>query len=167
MRSMKKDGKDVEGGRFMRGSDGRLSFSEKDRGRVWKEHMERIMNEENEWDQRVEANLVEGPVERVSREEVVEAIGEMKAGKAAGPSEVSVEMIKASGAIGIEVMTKLCQGVLDGRGMPDEWALSVVVPIFKGKGDAMSCGAYRGVKLLEHAMKIVERVLEKRIRHTW
>ena len=28
-----------------------------------------------------------------------------------------------------------------GRGMPDEWALSVVVPIFKGKGDAMSCGA--------------------------
>ena len=28
----------------------------------------------------------------------------------------------------------------------------------------MSCGAYRGVKLLEHAMKMVERVLEKRIR---
>ena len=27
----------------------------------------------------------------------------------------------------------------------------------------MDCGAYRGVKLLEHAMKIVERVLEKRI----
>ena len=37
----------------------------------------------------------------------------------------------------------------------------VEVPIFKGKGDAMSCGAYRGVKLLEHAMQIVERVLER------
>ena len=48
--------------------------------------------------------------------------------------------------------------------MPDEWALSVVVPIFKGKGDAMSCGTYRGVKLLEHAMKIVENVLERRLR---
>ena len=46
--------------------------------------------------------------------------------------------------------------------MPDEWALSVV-PIFKGKGDAMSCGVYRGVKLLEHAMKIVEKVLERRM----
>ena len=53
--------------------------------------------------------------------------------------------------------------MLDGRGMPDEWALSVVVPIFKGKGDAMNCGAYRGVKLLEHAMKIIEKVLEKRM----
>ena len=34
----------------------------------------------------------------------------------------------------------------------------------RGKGDAMSCGAYRGVKLLEHAMKIVEKVLERRMR---
>ncbi|XP_068674313.1 uncharacterized protein [Montipora foliosa] len=54
VKSMKKDGKDVEGGRCMRGSDGRLSFSEKDTGKVWKEHMERIMNEENEWDQNPE-----------------------------------------------------------------------------------------------------------------
>ena len=79
----------------------------------------------------------------------------MKAGKAAEPSEVSVEMIAASGEIGIDVMVELCQSVLDERGMPDEWALSVEVPIFKGKGDAINCGAYRGVKLLEHAMKIV------------
>ena len=69
----------------MRGSDGRLSFSEKDRGKVWKEHMERIMNEENEWDQNVEADLVEGPVERASCEEVVKAMEEMKAGKALDP----------------------------------------------------------------------------------
>ena len=38
--------------------------------------------------------------------------------------------------------------------MLDELVLSVVIPIFKGKRDAMSCRAYRGVKLLEHAMKI-------------
>ena len=48
--------------------------------------------------------------------------------------------------------------------MPEEWKTSVVVPIFKEKGDVMDCAAYRGIELLEHAMKIVERVLEKRIR---
>ena len=48
--------------------------------------------------------------------------------------------------------------------MPDKWKTIVIVPIFKGKGDVMSCGSYRGVKMLEHAMKIVERVLERRIR---
>ena len=48
--------------------------------------------------------------------------------------------------------------------MPDEWALRAALPIFKGKGDAMSCGGYRRVKFLEHAMKIVEKVLERRMR---
>ena len=28
----------------------------------------------------------------------------------------------------------------------------VVLPIYKGKGDPMECGSYRGIKLLEHAM---------------
>ena len=97
----------------------------------------------------------------------------LKSEKATGPFEVSVEMIVPSGEVGVKVMywmelywmvLELCQRVLDGRGMPDEWKTSVIVPIFKGKGDVMSCGSYRGVKLLEHAMKIVERVLERRIR---
>ena len=42
---MKKDGKDVKGGRCIR--DGRLNFSEKDGAKVWKEHIERFMNEQN------------------------------------------------------------------------------------------------------------------------
>jgi len=40
----------------------------------------------------------------------------------------------------------------------------VVLSIFKGKGDVINCVSYRGVKLLEHGMKIVERMLERRIR---
>ena len=42
---MKKDGKDIEGGRCMRGKDGRLGFSETDRKRIWKNHMEEINNQ--------------------------------------------------------------------------------------------------------------------------
>ena len=96
------------------------------------------MNEENEWDQNLKAELVEGPVERVSQKEVVKVIREIKVGKAAGPLEVSVEMILASGEIRIGVMVELCQGVTHGRGILDDWVLSVVVPIFKGKGNAVS-----------------------------
>ena len=73
-------------------------------------------------------------------------------------------MIPASGEAGVSVMMKLCQHVLDGKGMPDEWQTSVLIPIFKVKGDVRSCNTYREVKQLEHAMKIVERVLERRIR---
>ena len=72
-------------------------------------------------------------------------------------------MITVSGKIGIKVMMEPCQRVLDGRGIPDEWKTSVIVRIVKGKGDIMSCGSYRGVKLLERAVKIVEKVLERRL----
>ena len=68
-------------------------------------------------------------------------------------------MISGSREVGVNVMLELCQRVLDGKGMPYKWQTSVLVPIFKGKGDARNCNTYRGVKLFEHAMKIAERVL--------
>ena len=58
----------------MRGSDGKLCFSEKERGKVWKDYMERMMNEENGRDHNVEGDEVEGPVVHVSREEVQKAL---------------------------------------------------------------------------------------------
>ena len=40
--------------------------------------------------------------------------------------------------------------------MPAEWALSIVVPIFKWKGDKRNCICFTAVSA------VVERVLEKR-----
>ena len=87
---MRKEGRDIEGGVCMKDQHGRLVVSEKDRGKLWKEHMGTIINVENEWDQMVEADIVEGPVEGVTDEEVMEAMNKMKLGKAAGPSEVNI-----------------------------------------------------------------------------
>ena len=39
----------------------------------------------------------------------------------------------------------------------------MILPIYKGKGDPMECRSYRGTKLLEHAIKVVERIFEHRI----
>ena len=64
---------------------------------MWNEHMQKIMNEENEWDLMVETDAVEGPVEKVARKEIVEAMQKMKSGKAIGPSKVSVKMIVGVG----------------------------------------------------------------------
>ena len=47
--------------------------------------------------------------------------------------------------------------------MPAESALSMVVPIFKGKGDIRNCCCFRAVKLFEHGMNVVKRVLENRL----
>ena len=86
----------------------------------------------------------------------------MKTGRALGSPEASLELIAASGGVGIQVMAEICQKVLNGFGMPADWVQSIVVPIFKENGDIRKCDCYRAVKLLEHGMKVVERVLKKR-----
>ena len=48
--------------------------------------------------------------------------------------------------------------------MPDEWMRSVLVLIFKNKGDLQSGGNYRGMKLMSHTMKLWKRVVEARSR---
>jgi len=47
--------------------------------------------------------------------------------------------------------------------MPEEWR-SILVPIYKNKGDIQSCTNYRGIKLMSHTMKLWERVIEHRLR---
>ena len=34
----------------MRGSEGKLCLRENERGKIWKDYMEIIINEENDWD---------------------------------------------------------------------------------------------------------------------
>ena len=46
--------------------------------------------------------------------------------------------------------------------MPDEWALSKVVPIFKWKGDIRNCSCYGAVKLFRYGMMVFERVSGKK-----
>ena len=82
----------------------------------------------------------------------------MKTAKVPVHSEVSFELFAASGGVGIHVMVEICQKVLDGFGMPAEWDQSIVAPIFKRKDDIWN---YTAAKLLQHGMKVVERVLEK------
>ena len=48
--------------------------------------------------------------------------------------------------------------------MPSEWGDSFVLSIFKGKGEAIDRGNYRGLKLKEHVSKVVERIIEVIIR---
>ena len=48
--------------------------------------------------------------------------------------------------------------------MSDAWRHSIVVPIYKNKGDIQNCTKYRGIKLISHTMKLWERIIERRLR---
>ena len=63
----------------------------------------------------MEGNAVEGPVVCVSREEVLQALNEMKTVKKPVPSEVSLELIAASG--GRKVMAERRRLMWNASGM--------------------------------------------------
>ena len=84
--------------------------------------------------------------------------------KAAGPSGILSKMMKASGGFGTRWMTDLINNIVKECCIPDDWRNSTMVPVYKRKGDPIVCGSYRDIKLLEQSMKVLERVMEKKLR---
>ena len=52
-----------------------------------------------------------------------------------------------------------CNGVI-----PTDWQESFILNLYKGKGDALERGNYRGLNLTDQVMKLLERVLDSFIR---
>ena len=63
----------------------------------WKEYMEKLMNEDNEWDHRTSATVKEGPANCIRMDEVAAALKQMKRHKAPCLSGPVTEMIQATG----------------------------------------------------------------------
>ncbi|KAK3507467.1 hypothetical protein QTP70_021829, partial [Hemibagrus guttatus] len=164
-RQRDRDGKDVQQVRVIKDREGRVLTSEESVQRRWKEYFEELMNEENEREKRVEGvNSVEQKVDKIRKDEVRKALKRMKSGKAVGPDDIPVEVWKCLGEAAVEFLASLFNRVLESERTPEEWRRSVLVPIFKNKGDVQSCSNYRGIKLMSHTMKLWERVVEARLR---
>ena len=107
---------------------------------------------------------LEGPPIPITIDMVKKAISKMKSGKAAGPSGIVVEMIKAAGDTGATMIRDLATAIIHDGKVPTDWEESFIVCLYKGKGDALDRGNYRGLKLTEQAMKILERIVDGLIR---
>ena len=104
-----------------------------------------------------------GLTQGISRNEVKVAISRMKNGKATGMDGIPVELWKCLGEEGIDMLWDLMKGIYEQEKIPTEWRDSVIIPIYKEKGDIQDCGNYRGIKLMSHTMKIWERIIDRRL----
>ena len=76
-----------------------------------------------------------------------------------GPDGIPVEVWKSLGEEGVDMLLDLLQKIFKQEKMTAEWRNSVIVPIFKEKGDIQDCGNYRGIKMISQSMKIWERII--------
>ena len=65
----------------------------------------------------------------------------MKSGKGAGPSGNVVDMHKASGDTGIDLVTQLANSIVNEGVVPADWEVS-------SKGDTLERGNYMGMVLI-------------------
>ena len=84
--------KDVVGVSCLKDESGAVKVSVDNRKQIWKEHMEKLMNVENEWSDSIDASNVEVAVRRIEVEGVRCAMNRMKIVKASGPSGVAIKI---------------------------------------------------------------------------
>ena len=145
---------------------GQLSLDEEAKKEAWREHYERLLNVEFPWNPEdlSEESPVEGTSEPITLEMITKAISKMVSGKAVGPSGIVAEMLKPVGEAGVVEVRDLIEDIISEGCIPTDWQESFIVNLYKGKGDALNRGNYRGLKLIEQVMKVLERVVEGLIR---
>lgn len=162
-KQMKKEQKDVVGGKYIKGDDDVIRFTEQGIREVWKDYFNGLLNEENS-NEFEEAPPVLGPIKEIGIGEVEAALQGMQQGKAAGPSGVTSDLMKAAGDQALQKLVCILNARLLEESSPTEWRVSYTIPLYKGKGDPLKCNSYRGLRLLEHGMKLWEKVLAGRLR---
>ena len=157
-------GKDIGQMRTIKNATGDVLMRDEDILERWGQYFSWLMNEENP---RVETEKREpklGLTAPINEAETERALKGTKSGKAVGSDEIPAEVWKCLGWFGVVTLGKLFNSIMITETIPSAWRDSVLVPIFKEKGDIQECKNYRGIKLLTHTFKIWERVLDRRVR---
>ena len=159
---------DVIGDKPVRNNNGQMSLDVDSKKEAWREHYMHLLNVEFSWNLGglSEVYPVEGPSESITTAMVRKAINKMSLGKAAGPSGIVAQMLKAAGSSGASMIQDLLEDIIFENRIPSEWQESHIVSVYKGKGDALNRSNYRGLKLIDQVMKVLECVVEGFIRQS-
>src|ERR1700712_4725312 len=96
--------------------------------------------------------------EDIIMEELEEAIGNIKTGKAKGLDEIDPEMIYYLGHEGKKWLLNILRMIWSTGKLPNDWEQNMIIPIYK-KGDFTNCQNCRAI-----CFKLYTQILEKRLR---
>ena len=158
--------KDVKGGTFIKDRNGKLVTNREEVLKVWEGHYSELLNHEGnmsdlEWSNYVHDKL---NVIEITDMEVTRGLKGMKKGRAPGLDEMRAVVVDVAGEIGVKWTKRLLNPCMKQCKVPEDWRTGLFVSIWKRNVDAQDPGKYRGITLLSHIMKLLERILDKRLR---
>nr|XP_017233076.1 PREDICTED: uncharacterized protein LOC108207127 [Daucus carota subsp. sativus] len=140
---------DISSFRYIKVEDDHVLLHEVDITARWGRYFSRLFNaargREIVFDQEI-VHVPDGDAgasQDITVAEVRAALGMMGKGKTVGLDEIPVEVWQCLSEQGVRWLTTLFNVIFRTSRMPSEWRLSVVVSIYKNKGDAQSCSNYR------------------------
>ena len=110
-KQMVKERQDITGSNCLKGVSGKVIVDKKGIKDSWKEYMEKLTDEKNEWDHGISAEVKDGPADCIRIGEVVAALKKMKRHKAPGLSGLTAEMMQATEGIGTQCLLLLCAAI--------------------------------------------------------
>ena len=115
----------------------------------WQRYFAEVLNVQKKAAEEVLSELEDyshGETAEVSREEVEEAVGKLRNGKAAGQDEVVAELLKYGREVVIDWLAEVIQQVWQSGKIPQEWKDATLIPVHK-KRTSNGCDNYRGISL--------------------
>ncbi|GFO06913.1 endonuclease-reverse transcriptase [Plakobranchus ocellatus] len=144
----------------IKSKDGAMLMEKKEILNRWSEYVEDLFKDDRCKNPKIKKKI-EGQI--ILKEEVEAEIKKMENGKATGPDNIPVEIIKALDNLGINLTTKLFNAIYDSGTIPEDLcqSVSIVLPTVQG---ATECELHRTISLMSHFTKILLRVLMHRMR---
>ena len=134
----------------------------------WVKHFSELMNKpdlkrESESIQETLDKLKEMPTfctldYRITKEEIEQVLKKVKNNKSSGP-----EMIKKGKQALLEPMVTIFNKIFILGYFPKTWSISMIKPLYKGKGSKMDPSKYRGVSLMSCMGKVFCSVMNNRL----
>ena len=93
--------------------------------------------------------------------EVKWALGSITTKKARGGDGIPIELLQILKDDAVKVMHSICQQIWNTQQWPQDWKMSVFIPIPK-KDNAKECSNYLTIPLISHASKVILKILQAR-----
>ncbi|XP_072933758.1 uncharacterized protein [Epargyreus clarus] len=131
-----------------------------DKKRIWEKYIKNMFADASR-SSNADTNIHEGLP--ILKDEVRKALLKAKTGRAAGPDNVYIEVLKLVEEENLDALTKLMNLVYDTGQIPDDWLKSVFITLPK-KPNAKKCEEFRTISLMSQVLKLLLSIIHERIR---
>ena len=98
--------------------------------------------------------------------EVKWALESITTNKASGGDGIPVDLFQVLNDDAVKVMHSICQQIWKTKQWPQDWKMSVFIPIPK-KGNAKECSNYCTIALISHASKLCSKISKPGFNNLW